>query len=141
MALIPVAPTVTIGQDIEITSSSAQTSRTYKIDVDQGRVVGFIDGREAMMQAIYLVFETERFRYLIFSWNYGIELNAVMGKSYPVFASEIKRVIREALLADSRITDITDFVIKRIDKRTASVTFTAQTIFGDVVIERTVNNV
>lgn len=49
------------------------------------------------------------------------------------------RVIREALLADSRITDVTDFEVAQIDKRTASVKFTAETIFGEIPIESEVN--
>ena len=92
-----------------------------------------------MKQAIYKILQTERFEYLIYSWNYGIELNSVVGKSFQVFASEIKRVIREALLADSRITDVTDFEVAQIDKRTASVKFTAETIFGEIPIESEVN--
>ena len=92
-----------------------------------------------MKQAIYKILQTERFEYLIYSWNYGIELNAVVGKSFQVFASEVKRVIREALLADSRITDVTDFEVAQIDKRTASVKFTAETIFGEIPIESEVN--
>ena len=74
------------------------------------------------------------------TWNYGIELDAVVGKSYQVFESEIKRVITEALLADSRITDVTDFEVTKIDKRTASVKFTAETIFGEIPIEREVGD-
>ena len=91
-----------------------------------------------MKQAIFKILSTERFLYLIYSWNYGIELNSVVGKSYPVFSSEIKRVITEALLADSRITDVTDFQVEQIDKRTARVSFTAETIFGEIPVERTV---
>ena len=93
-----------------------------------------------MKQAIYKILQTERFAYLIYSWNYGIELDAVVGKSYQVFESEIKRVITEALLADSRITDVTDFQVEQIDKRTASVKFTAETIFGEIPIEREVGD-
>lgn len=37
-----------------------------------------------MKQAIYKILQTERFEYLIYSWNYGIELNAVVGKSFQV---------------------------------------------------------
>ena len=71
--------------------------------------------------------------------TFKIELNAVVGKSYHVFSSEIKRVITEALLADSRITDVTDFEVAQINKRTASVKFTAETIFGEIPIESEVN--
>lgn len=138
MALIPTASTVTIGQDVTVTPAAEQPTRTYKADFDTGRVAGFVDETEAMKQAIFKILSTERFAYLIYSWNYGIELNAVVGKSYPVFSSEIKRVITEALLADSRITDVTDFQVEQIDKRTARVSFTAETIFGEIPVERTV---
>lgn len=138
MALIPNPEMVVIGQDVEVTSAADQTTRTYKIDLEAGRVAGFVDETEAMKQAILKILLTERFDYLIYSWNYGIELNAVVGKSYQVFTSEIKRVIQEALLADSRITDVTDFEVAQIDKRTARVSFTAETIFGEIPIERTV---
>lgn len=138
MALIPDQTVVNIGQSVEVRSAADQTTRTYKVNFEAGRVAGFTDETEAMKQAIFKILSTERFAYLIYSWNYGIELNAVVGKSYPVFASEIKRVIREALLADSRITDVTDFTVTQIDKRTASVSFTAETIFGEIPVERTV---
>lgn len=138
MALIPNQAAVTIGQTVEVASAASQTTRTYKMDLEAGRVVGFVDETEAMKQAILKIFLSERFKHLIYSWNYGIELNAVVGRSYQVFSSEIKRVISEALLADSRITDVTDFAVEQIDKRTAHVSFTAETIFGEIPIERTV---
>lgn len=138
--MIPNATTVKIGEDLEVQTAAEAPSRTYKIDFDAGRVGGFCDETEAMKQAIYKILQTERFAYLIYSWNYGIELDAVVGKSYQVFESEIKRVITEALLADSRITDVTDFEVTQIDKRTASVKFTAETIFGEIPIEREVGD-
>lgn len=138
MALIPNQGTVTIGQVVEVTSAADRTTRTYKMDLDAGRVAGFVDGAEAMKQAILKILLTERFDFLIYSWNYGTELKTVVGKSYQVFSSEIKRVIREALLADSRITDVVDFKVQQIDKRSANVAFTAETVFGAIPIERTV---
>lgn len=138
MALIPTPSVVTIGQTVTVTPAAEQPTKTYKVDFDIGRVAGYVDETEAMKQAIFKILSTERFLYLIYSWNYGIELNEVVGKSYPVFSSEIKRVITEALLADSRITDVTDFQVEQIDKRTARVSFTAETIFGEIPVERTV---
>lgn len=137
--MIPNALNVKIGEDVEVQTTADAPTRTFRIDFDAGRIGGFCDETEAMKQAIYKILLTERFAYLIYSWNYGIEWNAVAGKSYPVFESEIRRVIREALLADSRITDVTDFEVVQIDKRTASVKFTADTIFGEIPIEREVD--
>ncbi len=138
MALTPNQGAVTVGDVVEITSPADQPTRTYKLDLDAGRVAGMVDGVDAMKQVILKILLTERFSYLIYSWNYGIELNAVVGKSYQVFSSEIKRVITEALLADSRITAVTDFKVEQIDKRSARVSFTADTVFGPIEIERTV---
>lgn len=137
MALIPKQDGV-LGPTVDVLAASGQATKTYKMDLSTGRVTGYVDGTDAMRQAILKILLTERFTYLIYSWNYGIELNAVVGKSYPVFASEIKRVIQEALLADSRITDVTDFQVEQIDKRTARVYFVAETIFGEIPVERTV---
>jgi hypothetical protein len=139
MALIPNAASVAIGQDVEVIEQKDQTSRTYKIDFSSGRVGGFIDETDAMKQAIIKILQSERFLYLIYSWNYGIEMNAIVGKSYQVIASEIKRILREALLEDRRITDVYDVSYKQIDKRTLSVEFTASTVFGEVSIETEVS--
>lgn len=139
MALTPNTDFATIGQDIAVEAPEDRPSYTYKIDFQTGRVIGFVDGREAMKQAILKIVFTERFNYLIYSWNYGTELNAVFGRSFPVFASEIKRVLTEALLADRRITGIRDFAVTQTGKRTAEVTFTAVTVFGEVEITTGVN--
>lgn len=137
--MIPNSLNVTIGEDIEIQPEAETPSRTYKVDFANGRISGFVDESEAMQQAIYKILQTERFDYLIYSWNYGVEMKALFGKSYPVVESEVKRVIKEALIADSRITDVVDFKVTRVDKRTVAVSFTALTIFGDMNIETEVN--
>lgn len=139
MALIPNAASVTIGQNVEVVEQKDQTSRTYKIDFSAKRVGGYVDEIDAMKQAIMKILQSERFLYLIYSWNYGIEMRAIVGKSYQVIASEIKRILREALLEDRRITDVYDVSYKQIDKRTLSVEFTASTIFGEVSIETEVS--
>lgn len=82
MALIPTPSVVTIGQTVTVTPAAEQPTKTYKVDFDTGRVAGYVDETEAMKQAIFKILSTERFLYLIYSWNYGIELNAVVGKSY-----------------------------------------------------------
>ena len=137
--MIPNSLNVTIGEDIEIQPEAETPSRTYRVDFENGRISGFIDESEAMKQAIYKILQTERFDYLIYSWNYGVELKALFGKSYPVVENEVKRIIKEALIADSRITDVVDFKVARVDKRTVAVSFTALTIFGDMDIETEVN--
>ena len=137
MALIPkqdgvLAPTVYVLAD------SGQATKTYKMDLSTGRVTGYVDGTDAMRQAILKILLTERFTYLIYSWNYGIELNGVFGRSTQTLTGEARRIVQEALLADSRITGITNFSVVQLDRRTISIQFTAETIFGEIPVERAV---
>jgi phage baseplate assembly protein W len=134
MALTPSAAQISIGQDIEVVEQKDMTSNTYAIDFATGRVGGFIDGADAMKQAIYKILMTERFAYLIYSWNYGFEMNTLLGKSMEVIDSEIKRTIREALMADSRILDVADFTITK-NRNTVQVEFVAETVFGNIHVE------
>ena len=136
MALTPIlAEAVTIGPVTEEEQEAAvQTSRTYKVDWNSGRVAGFTDGREALEQAIYKILMTERFSYLIYSWAYGFEGNELIGKSQAVVKMEAERLITEALTQDDRIDSITGFEIEFIGKRTAAISFTAVSVFGDIEI-------
>ena len=66
-------------QDFEI---ETQPTRTYALRFDGYPCSGGkLDGLEAMKQAIFLILQTERFQYAIYSWNYGIELNALLGQT------------------------------------------------------------
>lgn len=94
--------------DVEIISvENAETNRTYKI-VDN-KIQGFVDGLEALKQAIYKMLNTERFEYPIYSFNYGIELESLIGKAPTYVQIELKRRIRECLLRDEHITEVDNF--------------------------------
>ena len=135
MAIIPQSIPVQIGSSITVEESADLTSRTYKIDFGTNTVSGYIDGVDAMRQAIYKILQTERFAYLIYSWDYGVELQGLYGKSSSVVQSELSRVIREALLTDTRITDIRDINVTRSGRNSMTVSFVADTKFGSFPIE------
>lgn len=100
--MIPVGGTIT--QDtIEETE---QPSLTWKLDAAKDRIVGKLDGIEAVKQAAYKILLTPRLHHLIYTANYGSELEKLIG-SNPIFVqSEITRMIREALTQDDRISTI-----------------------------------
>lgn len=135
MALTPagIDTMVTIGGTVEVETAASQPSRTYAINWQTGRVAGFVDGAEALKQAVYKLLQTERFAHIIYSWNYGFEANRIIGQS--AAKSEIQRLITEALLADDRITAVEDFKISITGKRRAAVEFTAVSVFGAVPVE------
>ena len=60
-----------LDKDFEIRQ---QPSLTYKMQQDRNLLRGHTDGLEAVRQAIYKIIMTERYQYVMYSWNYGIEL-------------------------------------------------------------------
>ena len=83
-----------------------EVTRTYKVDSYNKRIVGTTDGQPAIEQAILKNFDTERFAYVIYSKNYGIELEKYIGKDYDFIRSDLQRAIEECLLVDARIYSI-----------------------------------
>jgi|AGTN01.2.fsa_nt_gi Protein of unknown function (DUF2634). len=115
-----------------------QSSHTFYLDVDNNIVFGFTNNQEAMKQAIYLTLETERFKWVIFSWNYGAEFDDLFGMPISWVIPEVKRRISEALLQDPRITAVDGFEFE-VGKGKLTVNFTAWTIYGDIPIQKGVN--
>lgn len=116
-----------------------EPTHTYKMNSENGRVIGYADGIEAMKQAIYKILSTERYEYVMYSWNYGIELLDLYGEPLSYVCPELERRITEALTWDERIKSVDNFEFNVIGKSKIHVTFTARTIFGDAEIEKEVN--
>lgn len=114
-------------------------SRTYKMDLKQKSIRNYCDEIEAMKQVIYKIINTERYQYIIYSWNYGIELIDLFGEPVSYVCPELERRITEALTQDARIQRVNAFAFDISVKRQIHVSFIAHTIFGDVAAERTVN--
>ncbi len=114
-----------------------QPSPTYRLDFAAGWIVGRVDGLEAVRQAIYKILQTDRFRYPIYSFNYGNEFGALIGVSLPVAQSEVSRLIEEALTQDDRIRRIENLNVS-VEGDRIDVAFTAVSTFGDVDIAQEV---
>ena len=99
----------------------------------EDRFVGKVDETSAIEQAILKLINTERYGYEIYSWDYGIELNDLIGKQIPYVMSELKERITDAVTADDRIEMIEDFEITQIDRHVLLCTFTAVTVHGDEI--------
>lgn len=123
-------------QDFEITE---QPTHTYKMNLESNLIRGYTDGQEAMKQAIYKILNTERYQYVMYSWNYGIELLDLYGEPVSYVYPELERRITEALTWDDRIQSVDNFEFNISKKGEILVTFTAHTVFGDVVAEKVVN--
>ena len=131
-------PSVTgfLEQDFEI---ETQPTNTYKMELESSLIRGYTDGQEAMKQAIFKILSTERYQYVMYSWNYGIELIDLYGEPVSYVCPELERRITEALTWDERIESVDNFEFDTSKKGEVLVTFTAHTIFGDVTAEKVVN--
>lgn len=114
-----------------------QPSKTFRLDADNRRILGMADGIEAIKQAVYCILNTERFEWLIYSWNYGMELKELFGSSMSVAKSKIKKRIKEALMQDERIQSIDAFSFSQ-NRNKLTITFTVHTLQGDFTAEKEV---
>lgn len=115
---------------IEYTSTT-MPSKTYKIDWETGRIGGFIDGKEAVGQAMELALTTERYIWDIYSWNYGSEIYRLLGQADAYVMSEMELMIKDALSPDSRITETKDFTFEA-NRGEITCQFTASTTVGEI---------
>ena len=102
---------------------------TFYLDETGEGLRGMTDGWTAARQAAWLILHTERYRYLIYSFNYGAELRGLSGNPDSFLFPEIKRRVTEALMVDDRITGTSDFAFVRRRER-VDVRFTLHTIYG-----------
>ncbi|MBG9944698.1 DUF2634 domain-containing protein [Brevibacillus formosus] len=114
-----------------------QPSLTWKLDLANKRITQMVDGLEAVKQAVFIILETQRFQYLIYSFDFGSELEGLIGKSPLFVQSEIRRLIKEALLQDDRITDVQN-VRFQSQGDSMLVEFTVVSVFGDFTMTREV---
>ena len=126
---------------IEITTTAtivSQPNKTYKMLIEDEKIVGMTDDLAAIEQAIYKILNTERYKYVIYSWNYGVEVEELFGKPIPWVFSELPRRIREALVQDDRINDVTEFDLTQDNKGNVLAKFKAVTVAGVIEVDKVV---
>lgn len=118
-------------------------SRTYALNFDTGEIEERrIDGEEALRQFIRKAIATARYRFMIYDGQYGCELESLLGQdiSQELLKLEITRVVKEALLYDERIQEITHFQIRRESDK---LFISFHVVSGDLSLEQevTIGNV
>lgn len=117
----------------EIGEEAEQTSKTYRLDLDKGRIYGKIDGIEAVNQAIRKAILTLRFNNIIYDDDYGCEAGNVIHSrdvTPEYLETAIPEMIKDAVLQDSRIIDVSDFELQ-FENDSAYINFKVSTIFGE----------
>ena len=121
-----------------VVDDAKQPSRTYKINADRNVISGYVDALESVRQAVVLILATERYNYPVYSWNYGVELENLIGKDIVFVSAETKRRIKEALTQDDRVSEVVNFKFTRHDDELL-VEFEVVTDYGNFNTETVVN--
>lgn len=114
-------------------------SLTWKLDEARGVIEQKIDSLEALKQALWLILQTERMEFEIYSADYGAELTELFGQPVPLVYVNLEEAIKEALLADDRVEAVTNFSFTRPEKNTILAVFTVRTAEGVLELNQEVN--
>ena len=123
----------TDNEEEEEQEESLYIPREYGIDFETGQLSGkIVEGYDALLVWVWLALQTPRYRYYIYSENYGQEYEDLIGKSYSteLTDSELERMTEECLTENPYITGIENFSCVKIEEK-VTVTFSLVTELGD----------
>lgn len=124
----------------EITDAEELPSKTYRLDLDKGRIVGYVDGQEACQQAIRKALITPRFKCLIYDNQYGSEIEDAVTANDAMreyVRSVAQGFVEDCLKPDTRVLGVSNFTFEFLEDG-AYINFDADTIFGKINIEEVV---
>lgn len=117
-------------------SEGDNTVREWGVDFNSGQLTGeLVSGKKAIKAWIWKAMMTERFRYAIYSWNYGSELDSYIGKylTEEYRKTDIKLALEDTLLVNENITEIRNYKAE-LKKDVLYLSFTAVTKFGEISV-------
>ena len=112
----------------------------YGVDFSTGQLTGqMVEGIEAVRVWIWCALHTQRFKYGIYSWDYGADFEQYIGQSVTqeFLETDCHDEIEETLLISPYITGIDDFEIE-LDGERLHIAFTVHTIYGDTEVDTNV---
>ncbi len=94
-----------------------------------------ITGNEAVLVWARKALQTQRYRYEIYTWDYGSEVESLIGQplSGELKESEAIRYVKECLMINPYITDVQDIAVV-IEGEKLNIECTIETIYGEVNI-------
>lgn len=94
-----------------------------------------IEGRDAVLVWAWKALHTNRFVHEIYSWNYGCELESLIGQPYTpeLKQSEAVRYVAECLLVNPYISEVEDVAVEFAGGK-LGITCKLTTVYGEVNI-------
>ncbi|NEZ47954.1 DUF2634 domain-containing protein [Clostridium niameyense] len=131
-----------LNEDIEetIQQNELPIFKEYKLDFQTGELILNEQGENIIVEKdkalkiwIWKVLQTNKYRYKIYSNNYGNELETLIGKGYSkeLIDSEVIRYLEECLLANPYLKSI-DNVSVEFEGSKLKINIKAKSIYGEV---------
>lgn len=117
--------------ELYYTKTVPDKTKTHKLITVNNTIRSYIDDKEALEQAIYKILNTQRNKYLIYSRNYGIEIEDLFGEHSNYVISQLEDRIKDALITDDRILDVHSFSFET-NKGSVSAFFNVSSIYGEI---------
>lgn len=127
-------PEISYEDDIEIVG---EPSKTWIIDKNTNQVKGIDDGLAAMQQLVDVMLNTERYKWQIYTDNFGVELEDIPGQDQAFIEAELPRRIEDAMSVDDRIESVQNFKFIQTELGSLICTFDVSTVYGTVTGEVT----
>lgn len=140
MSILPSFLSREVLREAEGEAGVVPVPREYGVDFATGQLTGkTVEGKEAVMVWIWNTLHTERYRYAIYSWMYGVEYEQYIGETVTdaYLQADCRTETEEALLVSPYITQLDDFVAV-LEGTKLKVSFTAVTRFGRIEVENSV---
>lgn len=116
------------------TANAIIIPKEYGIDFNTGQLTGrIVEGIEAIKVWVWLCLHTQRFRYPIYSWSYGTDMEQYIGQGLTIeyLETDLKDEIEEALRVNEYITGIEDYSCIQTGSK-VQIQFTVQTTLGSL---------
>lgn len=120
----------------QVESESNDIYREYELDFNTGQLTGkILEGKAALKIWIYKALLTNRYAYPIYSWDYGQDLEELIGQGHEnnFIKSEVERRVQECLMINEHIKGCSKFDMSLINDQ-LQISFTVNTRFGEVAI-------
>ena len=131
MSILPSYLSV-VQQAAQNSSATIEIPREYEIDFATGQLTGkIVEGIDAIKTWVWCCMHTQRFRYPIYSWDYGADMEQYVGQALPdeYLEVDLRDEIEEALKVNAWIPGIKDYNFERSGSG-MKVSFAVETTLG-----------
>lgn len=115
------------GVDIATVDYGEESNNTFI--AGNGQIIGMDDGFLAVKQTVLNILNTERYKYQIYSSNYGVSFADLIGKDRDFVRATLPERVKDAFALDDRVQGVRNFAFSFAGD-TCTVTFDVATVYG-----------